>query len=262
MAEEQQPQEEEQQQDGSGLSPQQYIQQNQFSPYADQSGYTGVSPGYMPPPRQRVPVVTREKGKWVPNIKFEKKSVSGIYDPTTGSVQPFYNLSTRPGEILGSLREDARMQLTRTMYERGWYAGSKMEGGFGDNDREALKQLLYYSNIQGLDYVTVLNTVPSAPIQDANAASGLGPKVASRQDLMEVANRTALSVIGRKLTKEEADNFARSYQGVQASATGREAAPSADVFFQQRIEQKYGAESESYKYLNAISNVAQLLGGM
>lgn len=261
MAKENETQEEEVAQEME-LGRQAYMQQNPISTYVDEGGFTGVGSGYMPPPQQRVPVVKREKGKWIPNISFEKRSVSGIYDPKTGEVRPFYNLNTRPAEILGSLKEESRMQLTRTLYERGWYKGAKMEGGFGDNDREALRELLFFSNTQGLDYVTVLNTLPSAPISDANASSGLGPRVSSRQDLVEVANRTALSVIGRKLTKEEADRFAASYQGVQASDSGREAAPSADVFFQQRIEQKYGAESESYKYLNAISNVSKLLGGI
>ncbi len=40
------------------------------------------------------------------------------------------------------------------------------------------------------------------------------------------------------------------------------AAPSADVFFRQSIEKKYGAETQATKYLSAISTVAKILGGM
>jgi len=66
------------------------------------------------------------------------------------------------------------------------------------------------------------------------------------------------------LSEAEAAQFAKAYQGAQRAEAGGSAqqAPSADVFFQNRIQQKYGAESEGYKYLTAISNVAKLIEGM
>lgn len=206
------------------------------------SGTTGVSEGWIPPPREEY---AQTKGR----------TTGGIINPD-GSVEPYYELNTKPGELLYTLDEVSRKRFTDILYSRGWYGGKKP--GDSDNDKEAVRNLLYVSNIQGVDYRTVLATLEKAPI--TQGTSGRQVQVASSADLIELANRTALSTIGRKLTETEAQQFARAYQGVQRSSAGAsEGAPSADVFFQNRIQQKYGAESEGYKYLSAISNVAKLL---
>lgn len=209
------------------------------------TGDTGVSPEYVPAPRKEYPQ-TAKRGE-----------IAGIVNPD-GSVSPYYELNTRPGEILASLEEPARIKTINLLYSRGWYGGREKGGGISENDKKAVENLLYYSNLIGVDYKTVLATVAKAPISQP---SGVGKQqVASKADLIEIANRSALSTIGRKLTETEAQQFAASYQGVQrTSFSGAETAPSADVFFQNRIQQKYGTESDGYKYLSAISNVSKLL---
>lgn len=223
-------------------------------------GYTGVEPGYVPldpnyiiPPSQR-----RIEG----GLFMEQRTarVSGVVSPR-GQVLPFYNLNTAPGQILGGLNDVTRNKLTRTLYSRGWYGNKERQGGLGDNDREAMSNLLYFANIRGVTWDTVLNTISKAPIA---AGTGRAAQVTSTEDLVSIANRTALTTIGRKLTETEAKQFAAAYQGVQRAEAGGSAqqAPSADVFFQNRIQSKYGAESEGYKYLSAISNVAKLIEGL
>jgi hypothetical protein len=201
---------------------------------ATSGGYTGVSEGFIP------------KGM----------ETSGVRD-SSGNIRPFYNLNTNPGEILGGLDDVTRTKITKTLYSRGWYGGLNREGGFGDNDRKAMENLLYYSNVTGLSWDTVLNTIAKAPISGGTGRA----QVTSTLDLVEIANRTALSTIGRRLSETESKQFANAYQGVE-QGQGSQSAPSADVFFQNRIQQKYGAESEGYKYLSAISNVAKLIEGM
>jgi hypothetical protein len=208
------------------------------------SGTTGVSPNFIPAPRQEYP-------------QTAGRTQSGIID-SDGNLLPFYELNTRPGEILGGLDDVSRINLVNILYSRGWYGSAKSGGGFDEADRQAMRTLLYYSNTQGVDYRTVLATVAKAPISAGSGARQV--QVASSADLIEIANRTALSTIGRRLSEAEASQFAKSYQGVQRSAAGAtQAAPSADVFFQNRIQEKYGVESDGYKYLSAISNVAKLL---
>ena len=59
---------------------------------------------------------------------------------------------------------------------------------------------------------------------------------------------------------DEAAKFAQAYQGTQRTqAMGGGNASSTDVYFQNRIEKQYGAESDGYKYLSAIGNVAKLM---
>lgn len=223
-----------------------------------QTGYTGVSEGYMP--KDNLPVPSQwvgVSGAGVAKVPGYQTSVSGIVTPE-GTLQNFYELNTAPGEILGSLNDIERNKVTNLLYTRGWYGDSKPQGGFGDADRDAMKALLYYSNVKGRTWTEVVNTLEKAPF--VVGGGGAAPSYSSKEDLAVIADKTALSTIGRKLTPEERDRFVKSYQGVQrADRPGGEQAPAADVFFQNRIQGQYGAETEAYKYLTAISNVAKLL---
>ena len=191
-------------------------------------------------------------------------SKSGITD--NGTTTAFYNLSTYPRELLASYGTDevARKTFLKTLYERGWYDGNdKPGGGLSDEDTKAVYRLMYASNLTGAPWNKVLTSVSQSPFASASGGRGAGFRPSSTEDLVEIANRTALSTIGRKLSDEEASKFSRSYQASQQSeASGGMSAPNTEVFFKNRIEKKYGAESDGYKYLSAISNVARLMENM
>jgi hypothetical protein len=256
-------------QEAADLAPSNYGARNPLptTSGSSSSGYTGVSEGYLPPAQYQGTVVRRGEADFgiakipVPKLSKEKTRVSGVVD-SGNKVQPFYDLNTKPGEILASVNDVDRLKMINTLYTRGWYAGSKPEGGLGDNDREAIRRLLYISNLQGVSWDRTLAAMSQAPIT-SEGSGGRVVQVASTEDLMEVANRTALSTIGRKLSDAEARKFSASYQQAQRGEVyGAESAPSADVFFQNRIQQKYGAETDAYKYLSAVSSVAKILGGL
>jgi len=187
---------------------------------------------------------------------------SGIIDET-GKQLPFYNLNTGPRQLLASMQDEVkRNTFLKNLYDRGWYGKGRPGGGLSDDDEQAVYRLLYSANLTGVSYNQILSLGKRSPF--ANAPDGGGrARVAATEDLVEIANRSALSTIGRKLSTEEASKFARAYQASQqAEASGGMTAPSTDVFFKNRIEQKYGAESDGYKYLSAISNVARLMENM
>jgi hypothetical protein len=208
---------------------------------------TGVSPGYIPPPR---PGVTG-------NADY-----SGIIDQN-GNKLPFYNLNSGPRELLSTMQDEVtRNTFLKNLYDRGWYKTGKPGGGLSDEDEQAVYRLMYSSNLAGISWNQIYTAGKRSPF--ASASTGAGRvRVAATEDLVEIANRSALSTIGRKLSAEEASKFSRAYQASQQSeAAGGMAAPSTDVFFKNRIEQQYGAESDGYKYLSAISNVAKLMENM
>jgi hypothetical protein len=190
-------------------------------------------------------------------------NVSGIIE--NGQATPFYNLSTYPRELLASYGTDevARKTFLNKLYSRGWYKGDdKPGGGLSDEDETAVYRLLYAANLTQTPFSKVLSSVKQSPFVSA-PSKGAGFRPSSTEDLIEIANRTALSTIGRKLSEEETSKFARSYQASQQTeASGGMTAPNTEVFFKNRIEQKYGAESDGYKYLSAISNVARLMENM
>jgi hypothetical protein len=209
-------------------------------------GYTGVSPGYIPPPR--------------PGVQG-KDTVSGIVD-TEGAVTPYYNLNTGPRELLNSMGEVERNTFLRNLYGRGWYKSGRPGGGLSDEDEAAVSRLFYASNLAGISWNQIYSSGKKSPFSSSQDGGGR-VRVAATEDLVEIANRTALSTIGRKLSASEASKFSRAYQSSQqAEAAGGATVPSTDVFFKNRIEQKYGAESDGYKYLSAISNVANLMENM
>lgn len=207
-----------------------------------ETAYTGVSPGYIPPP--------------VEGVK-KPKDYSGLVNEK-GEQVPFYNLNTNPREILAGMTEVQRKALLRNLYDRGWYGKDKPGGGLSDEDEKAMYRLLYSSNLTGVTWNQIYNLGKSSPFASDKTDGRI--QVSSSEDLIEIANRTALSTIGRKLSPDEAAKFARAYQGAQQSEAGGGAtAPSTEVYFQNRIEKEYGAESDGYKYLSAIGNVANLL---
>ena len=213
--------------------------------YASDSS-TGVRPGYIPPPR---PGITG------------KDNVSGIIDET-GAVNPYYNLNTGPRELLVDMSEVERNTLLRNLYDRGFYKSGRPGGGLSDEDEQAVYRLLYTSNLTGVSWSQIYNSGQRSRFSSASEGGGRA-RVAATEDLVEIANRTALSTIGRKLSASEAATFSRAYQASQQSeAAGGATAPTTDVFFKNRIEKKYGAESDGYKYLSAISNVANLMENM
>lgn len=224
------------------LKPDDYQQLNKLPMGGAQSTYsnTGVSENYLPP----------GMGK------------SGITN--NGATTAFYNLSTSPREYLAGFGTDevARSNFLKNLYDRKWYDGDdKPGGGLSDEDEKAVYRLMYASNLTGLPLRQVLTSVSKSPFTSApSAGKGAGFRPSSTEDLVEIANRTALSTIGRKLSAEESSKFSRSYQeSQQTQASGGMSAPGTEVFFKNRIEKQYGAESDGYKYLSAISNVARLM---
>lgn len=221
-------------------------------------GDTGVSETFVPAtPNYMAPAQTVGFGL----VALPKKTSIRAIVSQENVVSPLYDLDTRPDELLGSLSDIDRIKLINILYSRGWYGGDKTGGGFGDTDRRALRNLLHYSNIQGRPYNEILNEVAKAPIIEPTRG-GRTVQVSATADLMDIAQKTALSTIGRKLSAEEAKAFSQAYQQAQraeARPGSTMQAPSADVFFQNRIQNQYGAETDAYKYLTAISNVAKML---
>jgi hypothetical protein len=163
--------------------------------------------------------------------------------------------------IFAGMTEIELKTRLNTLYRKGWYGSSKPSPvGWKDKDLKAFKDFYMMSKANQMtwqDGFTVLNKAPDMELSDGRS----GRARPSSEDLKEVLQRTSLETMGKRLDDAAAQRLVDSYQGVVSGAT-TEQAPSADVFFQNRIESQYGAESESYKYLNAISNVSKVLGSL
>jgi len=170
----------------------------------------------------------------------------------------FYNLDADPLKELSGMNDVSRLRVVRILESRGWYGGAKAGDGLRDQDVAAFRDLLAYSNRRGMAWQDAINDVSRQPAVQSSSRPMV--QVASRVDLNEIANRVSLETMGRTMSRDELNQFATAYQGVQRKgAYASEAAPAADAYFKSRIEKQYGTETDAYKHLTAISNVAKLL---
>jgi len=220
-------------------------------------GSTGLPPGYVPPPRQAYYSNPRAFESGGPS---ERRSVPGVVG-ADNLAQQYYVPNREAAAILGGLDDVTRQYVQNIMYRKGWYGSRKPGNGFSDSDRETFADLLLYANIQGQTWDIILGQLSNAP--DMASLRGGGTRVIrpSSEDLTEILQKTALSTIGKKLEDNEVNVLVKTYQNAYVKQ-GSEQVASADVFFQNRIQEQYGGESDAYKYLNAISNVQQVLGSL
>jgi hypothetical protein len=150
--------------------------------------------------------------------------------------------------------------IQEKLYRKGWYGSSKPSGNlYLPADINAFQNFLQAAKIQKLPWRDALKALEKAPDLELGRAR---PKKPASTDLREILQRTSLETIGKKLDDAAVQRLVESYQGVYTDTSKSESAPSADSFFKNRIESQYGTESESYKYLNAISNVSKVLGSL
>lgn len=188
----------------------------------------------------------------------------GAYTATMGIPTAGRNVDVSTSEVLAIFADwdeiDLRKNLDK-LYRKGWYGSSKPSPtGWKDQDIKAFGDFYRSSKARQVSWEDGLRALDKAPDFELGGG-GSGRARPSSEDLKEILQRTSLETMGKRLDDASAQRLVDSYQGVAAGAS-TEQAPSADVFFQNRIESQYGAESESYKYLNAISNVSKVLGSL
>ena len=244
-------------QDDTSLSPasQQLPFASQYS--AGDSG-TGLPQGYLPPPR----LVTQTAGPSgrMKSIARTPKGQPGLLG-LDGTVRDFYDRTREARTEFAKLDDITRRNVKITLYKKGWYGSGKPELGdrISDADKAAMSDLLETANVEGYTWDVLLRQIEKAPDVESRGTGGRDKP--SSADLTEILQKTSLQTIGRKLDDKTMKQLVTSYQGVYTANTN-EAPPSADVFFQNRIEQQYGADTTAYKYLNAISNVSKVIEGL
>jgi len=243
------------------LNPNAWTTNNPAPSGGGSSGGTGLPPGYVPPPRytERGYVVPREFESGAPATE-RRYSVPGVVT-SRNQIQDFYEPSREAATILGGMDDITRQYVQNILYRKGWYGSRRPGNGFSDTDRETFADLLLYANIQGQSWDVILGQLTKAP--DMASMRGGGTRVVrpSSEDLTEILQRTALETVGKKLSDDDVNMLVKTYQRAYRNQSSEQVA-SADVFFKNRIEQQYGGDSEAYKYLNAISNVQQVLGSL
>lgn len=179
---------------------------------------------------------------------------------TTDNGEPYYYDLERDSEIVfSSLSPTARAYQMEKLFAAGFIS----ESGIGDFTQEinAIRDWLYFSNLQGLEKDNALNArLAGGPLQ-SRRPSGIGRRVTNPEDIKVVANQIAQQTLGRELTDEEANQFIQVRRG-QEMAGGSVQAASLDVAAQGFAQQIAPTEANAYKYLGYMNKLFGSLGGI
>lgn len=124
-------------------------------------------------------------------------------------------------------------------------------GVVDDATLDAFKTVLGQSNRTASDWTVGLKALQSG----ATGGPGLTYRVSNPDDLNKIIEQSAKYVLGRSIDPAMSQRIAKAYQQLQieeqrASKMGgvQTQAPQADVFAEQQIKQKSGAEADAYKF--------------
>jgi hypothetical protein len=172
---------------------------------------------------------------------------------------PYYYDLERDTEIVySSLSPTSRAQQMERLYQAGFIS----ESGIGDFTQEinAIRDWLYFANLQGLEKNNALNArLASGPTQ-VRRGTGVARRVTNPEDIKVIANQVAQQTLGRALTDQEAAQFVGIRQG-QELAGGATQPMSIDVAAQQFAEQVAPTEANGYKFLDSINMIFRATGG-
>lgn len=124
-------------------------------------------------------------------------------------------------------------------------------GVVDDATLDAFKTVLSQSNRTASDWTVGLKALQSG----ATGGPGLTYRVSNPDDLNKIIEQSAKYVLGRSIDPAMSQRISKAYQQLQieeqrASKMGgvQTQAPQADVFAEQQIKQKSGAEADAYKF--------------
>jgi hypothetical protein len=126
-----------------------------------------------------------------------------------------YDAKNEGLDVLATL---AKNPLTLKYYQsilksRGLYGRSKpSDYPLASSNLSAIQDLLMYANTQGLTYPAALAKLTTEPpVQEGGV--GRAVKVTAREDVMAYLDQQSLKILGRKLTRADADRAIAAIQG-------------------------------------------------
>lgn len=135
--------------------------------------------------------------------RYEYKG-SLLVDEKNQISRPQYDVRTEPLGLLRSMGTTAaRKQYLDLLYQKGFYtSGKPSQNGFSGADQNALANLLEYANSMGRTWNVAMLEVES--LQNERGLGGAASvRVSAKEDVREYANRDALELLGRTLTRAE-----------------------------------------------------------
>lgn len=240
---------------------------------------TGLPEGYVGPPRVVGVKPPRIAGRGrsiiaelVSSDGDDVVSPSEITSSVTGASREVYDITKETNTILSVMNPVKRTQILMGLKGKGIGYSSRQNvgNGFSDADRGAFRELLLQSNVYMRPWDETWSLLMSNTSDQIGSGSAKPIQVSAAQDLYNVVQSTAQTVLGRNISDEEAANISKIIQqaqvssqkgqaGMVAGTVEQMAAPS--TLAQQQIEQQYGAESSELQYMNYAGLLNRAVSG-
>lgn len=176
----------------------------------------------------------------------------GQYDTSEGAIRDVY------AQLAGNPEQRALVQAK--LKQKGFYGGTRV--GIPDNDLNAIKSWLEYSNNIGVTYDRALDEMDKS-IPDYEKPGG-GPRyrVSNPADIKAAVNRAFQETIGRAANEQELAMVVPGFQQAQIQGQmGTVAAPDVGQFAQGAAEFFAPTEAQGYKFLGYMNRLFQVAGG-
>lgn len=232
---------------------------------------TGLPEGYVGPPRavgKGRDIVSR----LVSGVGADVVSPSQITSSETGASREVYDITKETNTILSLMAPVKRTQVLMGLKSKGigYSSRQKVGNGLSDADRGAFRELLLQSNVYMRPWDETWSLLMSNTSDQVGSGSAKPIQVSAAQDLYNVVQSTAQTVLGRNISDEEAANISKIIQQAQVSSQNGQAGmvagtveqmASPSTLAQQQIEQQYGAESSELQYMNYAGLLNKAVSG-
>lgn len=202
--------------------------------------------------------------------QFSQNAVYGnvLFDADGYVVRPFYDPTDSAqveAQMMKMTPEDLVVLATQ-MKSRGFYLNDDPSGlllnkrGYSNTDINAFSRLMRFANSQKLIIQAMGPYLASlSPIM---IGDGTTVKVTAEDDIKYYLDQSALSKLGRKLSKKDIDDAVAAIQANERKmASASRSSPSVAVAANIAAQKASPQEAASYQLGNAISLAFQTLGG-
>jgi hypothetical protein len=201
-----------------------------------------------------------QQGEFRGMQRFEYKG-DLLVDEKNRIARPKYDVRAEPFGVLRELGTNAsRRELLDTLYQKGFYSSGKPStNGFSGADQNAVANLLEYANGMGRTWNVALLEVSS--FENERSLSG-SVRVSATEDVREYANRDALELLGRTLTRAEFRQVLQQiHAGERAAAGSGQQVASLAALSTQAVQSVAPRELQMNDAADAIDIFREMLAG-
>lgn len=185
-----------------------------------------------------------------------------LVDEKNQVARPQYDVRSEPLGLLRAMGTNAsRRAILDTLYQKGFYtSGKPSANGMSNQDQNAMANLLEYANAMGRTYNVAMLEVAS--FENERGLGGAPIRVTAKEDVREYANRDALELLGRTLTRAEFRQVLQQVYAQERGAAGRgEQQATLGTLTSQAIQQVAPREVQMNDAADAIDIFRQMLRG-